>query len=146
MANAKVQGYLQGLKDEKETLLKAAQDAVMELNEVGAILGFSYSLHEDGAAKPKATPTGKQAPKTSLAERVKEAKRIMLDHLKANPKENTRKEIFLASGFPETSNQTYTKHLDALVEDGCLERTTRHGGTMNAHNPYVYSWVKDLDD
>ena len=57
MANAKVQEYLKGLQTEKANLVKAAQDAIKELNEVGEVLGFSYSLTLDKGRKAGSTGT-----------------------------------------------------------------------------------------
>jgi hypothetical protein len=161
MANAKVQEYLKGLQTEKANLIKAAQDAIKELNEVGEVLGFSYSLtldDDDQTAKPPKSAGGSTGNRKQMKpEDIKAAKETILDHLRTTPDENTQAAIFTAAGWPKTSWQTYGKHLEALVKDEFVIKSNKTdnfkelkkgeiAAAVNAHNPYVYKWVKDLNE
>lgn len=161
MANAKVLEHLRGLQAEKGNLIKAAQDAIKELNEVGKYLGFSYSLTLDGddqTANPPKSTGGSTGTRTQMKpEDIKAAKETILDHLRTKPSENTQAAIFTAADWPKTSWQTYGKHLEALVKAGFVIKSNKtdnfkvlekgkSAAAVNAHNPYVYKWAKDLDD
>ncbi|WP_374391986.1 hypothetical protein [Tabrizicola sp.] len=70
MANAKVQEYLKGLQTERANLIKAAQDAIKELNEVGEVLGFHYSLTLDKSSKAKTATSRTNEDKAEREKRI----------------------------------------------------------------------------
>lgn len=152
MANAKVQEYLKGLQTEKGNLIKAAQDAIKELNEVGQVLGFSYSLtldDDDQTAKPPKSTGGSTGNRKQMSETdILEAQKAMLAYLKGKKGvKESYTEVFSSMGYPASRHQTLLKHLKALVTGGYVEEELKDKTKKAApKNPTAYLWVKDLDN
>lgn len=156
----KAQAEAERLGKEAFNEAKAAVDAAIEtLNQL--VSGKKYKLtldDDDQTAKPPKSTGGSTGNRKQMKPAdIKAAKEIILDHLRTKPHENTQAAIFTAAGWPKTSWQTYGKHLEALVKDEFLAKSNKSdnfktlkkgetAATVNAHNPYVYKWLRDMPE